>query len=390
MLELDGTVAHGSVKDLPGLVTVHGNVQLTQGQGNSAYSYGGEFDGGISLLGDAHARLNMAPSVFPVDGREGAVAALDTYTIIYSGNMEDIDQVFTMSSLTLRVEQPGRPSFQFESSPSTVHWNQASRTVKVEMPSLDLIQDGQKHPIARIANVAVDSQDVDNNGTVASRTKLSTGAIHVEGRDEAVLQAVQMSSSLENVSFDGLKGLVDAVQDAASNESVANEKAMAAVYTLLSGQPSYRMDDLTLDTGHGVLSMNFALSAKEGAGDAWQKLLGADGEKTPVDDSQLMEVFDGQIGVQIDEPLIEWGCRSVSTMQTNDSFQADMIAGACGQLVKQGRFLEGNCIDNSCRVKMMDVQKVWRKDLSLEAHFNGKGVTLNGVKFDPQDLMELM
>ena len=389
-LELDGTVVHGSAWNLPGLVTVQGNVQLTQGQGDSAYSYGGEVDGGISLWGDAHATLDMAPSVFPVEGQEGVVAALDTYTITFNGNMKDADQVFTMSPLTLRVEQPGRPSFQFESSPSSVHWDLASKNIKVEIPSLALIQDGQKQPMARVDDVSVDSRDVDINGAVASSIKLSTGEVYVEGRDEAVLKGMAMSSSLENVSFDGLQDLLDAVQSASSDENVANQKTMAAVYTLLNGQPAYRMDDLTLDTGHGVLSMNFAMSAKKGAGDAWQKLLGAGGEKTPVDDSQLMEVFDGQVGIQIDAPLIDWGCRSISTMQTTDSFQADMIAGACGQLVKQGHFLQGSCTANSCRVKMMEVQKTWQKDLSLEARFDGKGVTLNGVKFEPQDLMGLL
>ena len=388
VVELDGTVLHGGVMDLPNLVEINGDVQFTQGEGASQYSYGGEVNGGISLWGNMHGTVEMAPAVFPVEGEEGVVAALDSYTVSFDGDPASSTQVFHLSPLTMRVEDASRQSFQLEASASTMHWDQLEESLNIEVPEVGLVLDGQKNQAVNIADLVINTKDTDENGVAGAAFDLSTGSVHVEGRKDAVLKSVAMRSSLENLDLDSLKNLIQAVQDSETvGAKKGDEKVMKAVYTLMNGQPTYNLDNLTLDTGHGVFSMNFSMSAKKGAGDVWRQVLGTSDQQTYGAGSRLMGVLDGEVGVQLDGQLIDWSCRSLSAMQVSDPLQVDMMTGMCGELIKKGHFFGGSCHDNSCRVKMSQVQKQWEKDFSLDASFDGRNITLNGVTFAPLELM---
>ncbi|WP_155159887.1 DUF945 family protein [Sansalvadorimonas verongulae] len=388
VIKLNGTILHGGVMDLPNLVEIDGDIQFTQGEEDSQYSYGGEFTGGMSLLGSVHGAVDMAPSVLPVQGEEGVVAALDSYTVSFDGDPRSRVQEFQVTPLTVRVEDATRQSFQIETSPSTLHWDQQDESLSVDVPKMELVLDGREEQAASIADLVINSRDSDSNGVAGTKFSLSTGNIHIEGRDEAVLKKVELSSSLENLDIGGLKNLVRAVQESeATGHEKANQDVMDAIYALMNGQPAYSLEDLTLDTGHGVFSMNFSMSAKEGAGDVWRQVLDESGNNPAVAGGGLMGVFNGEVGVQLDEQLIDWSCHSFSAMQVSDPVQVDMIAGICGQLIKKGHFLGESCTDNSCRVKMAQVQKQWQKDFSLDARFDGKNITLNGVTFKPLEFM---
>ena len=126
---------------------------------------------------------------------------------------------------------------------------------------------------------------------------------------------------------------------------------------LLDYQPAYHLEDLTLNTGNGTVSVNFSVKALEEAGSVLEGVVrsGQGGSMEGV--MAALGVFEGSAGIQVDDDIIAWQC--LQQLQSGNKAEAEM----CATLVRSGEFL-GKCPFGGvqCSEDLEQIRAPWREE----------------------------
>ena len=156
------------------------------------------------------------------------------------------------------------------------------------------------------------------------------------------------------------------------------------------------LDNFTLKTTNGDLSVSFGLESTDKLSEALEPLVTAT-TLTPDQKQQLgqqlMASISSSASVRLTDDIIEWGCQQLGSSMAKEQgatpSEGEMMGNICRSLADSGDFLVMPCMDitnpqqqQQCVASMEEARAVWteKKELNLaikegQFYLNGAAIT---------------
>ena len=237
------------------------------------------------------------------------------------------------------------------------------------------------------------------DGLIQSNINLETGALPIPElahlNDGKLIEGMTLTSSIENVSQSSIKYLTELFQELnlSDNDELIVELAKNFLVELTRNNPRFALDDMTIKTANGDISLGFHVASGEKISALITELAELEYLSHEKEDEfifRLAEGLNSSAKITLSDEMLDWSCdrmgEQVAFDQGGSQLQARMVGSMCKTLAKSGDFLNLACLQTpnpiyqyQCSNTVDQAKKVWMSDRSLELTLEEGKLTFNGA-----------
>lgn len=401
-LNITGTLKHTNIFSLP--TVAKGDFDYTYHiyQEGIRLALPGTVRGSINWQGDMQAELTADSMELPLDATASATMTIHpiTATMAVTGNYGERKVQLDLDTLSWDIIEDDELLGAISLAPSRLAYSNKTRDWTLEIPSLSLnVPDEDEATPLSIANIKMVGHQYSEEGLIQSNIHLETGAFHIPElahlNDGRLVDGITLTSSIENVSQSSIKHLTELFQELnlTDNDELVVSLAKDFLVELTQHNPRFALDDITIKTVNGDISLAFHVASGEMIRSLIEDLVELESMTLEQQDGfmyLLASGLDSSARITLSDDILEWGCdrmgEQVAFNRGGSPLQGQLVGGMCKTLAKSGDFLDLACLQapnpvyqHQCSNAVDQAKKVWVSDRSLELTLEEGKLMFNGA-----------
>ncbi|UYM15067.1 YdgA family protein [Endozoicomonas euniceicola] len=397
-LELTGTLNHGSLFSVPGMVSGDLDVNYYTYEQGVRFTMPGTISGSMNLNGSISARLTTEGIEWPLDPEAVLTLQVDPtegqLTSQRSGTV-----AVDMEPLVWTVHENSEPLFRMAMNSPVVEfstheqsWSMTAPEVSYSVPSVS------SDVLLVVDNFQAEGEQTRANDQLSSHMVMSTGSVTVpllseQGLDN-LIEGLSISSSVENVDRNLLERIPELLGRGDAEQVMSVDDAGLWLRDLISTQPRIAVEEVSVQTSKGHFSFAFDLAGTDKTKAFVEQFLD-NPPQTPIEESLMthaaMQSLAVSASVHLSDELLGWGCEYIPQQMVQEQggqpAEAVFYSAMCQTMVNSGDFLTASCLQFQdsgeqvqCLNSMQQAKAVWKESRTLKMALEDGLLMLNGVE----------
>ena len=402
-LQIKGSLKHSHVFSLPMLASGDFDYTYFTYQEGNRTALPGTVKGSVDWHGNIQAELTAEGMELPLDASTTLTIHPASAAMGISGDYGKRMIQLDLDTLGWDIWEQGELLGAVSLKPSKLAYSNESRNWNLEIPSASFNVSGNDDAAPfSISDIRLVGHQYSENGLIQSNIDLETGAFVIPElehlNDGKLIEGLKMTSSVENVSQGSISYLAELLQEL--NQSGDDQQIVGLATNFLvelsQNNPRFALDDFTIKTANGDISLAFNIAGSEVISTLFAELAELEYLTHEQEDEFLLRLAEGlnsSAKLTLSEEMLDWGCdrmgEQVAFEKGASELQARMVGSMCKTLAKSGDFLNLACLQApnplyqyQCSSTVDQAKKVWVTDRSLELTLAEGRLMFNGVALE--------
>ncbi len=401
-LIVTGVIKHSTIFNLPEIYTSDLDFTYSSVHHGVKIDLPGTIRGALNWDGSALADFSTDAFELPVDSAARATllqapVAGKLVVDVSQGVVLDTEQLrWNISGQTQPVINATLDNVQVRVSPNAEHW-----AVSVPALSMTLKAPGYQQRLS-IEDIAINGEEKVENNLLNTRVDFSAGQFSIPAlaniKADKVIEGFSSSSSVENLSLEAITELISLIRAAElpDNTEATDSAAKKFMMELSKTNPRFALEDFTLKTSHGDISLSSEVAGTDRSRQLLKQLTESDGLSVEVmgkRSTEFLMALNSSLKVSLSDELLDWSCKRIGEQVVRErggkAAEGKMIGSMCSSMAKSGEFLSMSCMtmqntkkQAQCIDTMNQVKNSWVESNTLEVALKDGQLLLNNVVLD--------